>query len=141
VENITTLGKSVGPPWGKDQLRIPLNRSNRMLILFIDKEPWMQKLLFVVALALGGLVTYVDSRPTWDDTGITAAALLVLAGVLGFVGPARPWLWALALGVWIPLLEVVRTQNYAAMLALVVAFAGAYAGAGIRALLFAVPQR
>jgi len=98
----------------------------------IDKGPWLQRILFVVALAMGGLVTYVDSRPTWDDTGVTAAALLCMAGVLGFLGPARPWLWALALGVWIPLLGVARGQNFATSLALVVAFVGAYVGAAIR---------
>ncbi len=81
---------------------------------------------------MGGLITYVDSRPTWDDTGVTAAALLASAGVLGFLAPARPWLWALAVGVWIPLLAVIRTENYGAVLALAVAFVGAYAGSTVR---------
>ncbi len=80
----------------------------------------MQKALLIISLALGAVVTYVDSRPTWDDTGVTAGALLVISGVLGFLGPKRPWLWALALGVWIPLLGVIRAQNYGALLALVV---------------------
>lgn len=92
----------------------------------------MQRILFAVALVVGAVVTYVDSRPTWDDTGVTVTALFLAAGALGFLGPRRPWLWALALGVWIPLLAVVRTRNYAAMLALVVALAGAYAGAAVR---------
>ncbi len=92
----------------------------------------MQKVLLAVALALGGLITYVDTLPTWDDTGITAAALLVISGVLGFLGPSRPWLWALALGVWIPIVGFVRTQNYWAMVALVLAFLGAYAGMAVR---------
>ena len=43
----------------------------------------MQTILLIVALALGALVTYVDTRPTWDDTGVTAAALLVMSGGLG----------------------------------------------------------
>ena len=92
----------------------------------------MQRVLLVVALAMGGLVAYVDTRSTWDDTGVTAAALLVMAGVLGFLAQTRPWLYALADGAWIPLLAVVRTQNYAAILALVVAFLGSYVGAGVR---------
>ena len=95
----------------------------------------MQRALLIVALALGAAVTYVDSRPTWDDTGVTAGALLVISGVLGFLGPKRPWLWALALGVWIPLLGVIRAHNYGTLLALVVAFAGAYGGMAIRTLL------
>lgn len=92
----------------------------------------MQKILPAISLTLGALITYVDSRPTWDDTGVTAAAILVASGVLGFAGPRRPWLWALAVGIWIPLLGVLRSQNYATLLALVVAFVGAYAGMALR---------
>jgi len=92
----------------------------------------MQRALLVVALGLGGLITYVDARPGWDDTGVTAAALLIIAVVLGFLGPSRPWIWALALGIWIPLLGIARTHNYATLLALAVTFAGAYGGMTIR---------
>jgi len=44
--------------------------------------------LFLVAV-LGGLaIAYVDLRPTWDDAGITAMAMLSLAGAVGrrFIG-------------------------------------------------------
>jgi hypothetical protein len=92
----------------------------------------MQKILLTVALVFGGLVTYVDSRPGWDDTGVTAFAILAVCGVLGLLGPKRPWLWALAVGLWIPLLGIVRTRNYGSLLALLIAFAGAYAGTVIR---------
>ena len=83
---------------------------------------------------LGALITYVDSRPTWDDTGISAGVLFITGAVLGFLGPNRPWLWALALGAWIPLLGIALTHNYGSALALVVSFAGAYAGAFTRKL-------
>lgn len=92
----------------------------------------MQKILLAVALVMGGLITYVDSRPTWDDTGVTAAAVLVVCGALGFVGPKRPWLWALAVGLWIPLLGIVGTHNCGSLLALLIAVAGAYGGMAIR---------
>ena len=92
----------------------------------------MQKGLLAIALVLGGLITYVDKQPTWDDTGVTAGILLVTAGVLGFLGPSRPWLWALALGIWIPVLGLTRAQNYSTLLALAVAFVGAYSGMSIR---------
>jgi len=92
----------------------------------------MQKLLLAISLTLGGLTTYVDTRPTWDDTGVTATAILITCGVLGFSGPRRPWLWALAVGFWIPLFGIFRTQSFATLLALVVAFAGAYAGMALR---------
>jgi hypothetical protein len=98
----------------------------------------MQRVLLLVALGLGGLVTYIDTRPSWDDAGITAAALLGTAGVLGFLGPGRPWLWALALGIWIPSIGIARSQNYSALFALAVAFVGAYTGMAIRRWLYPV---
>jgi hypothetical protein len=86
----------------------------------------------VVGLGLGGVITYVDSSPGWDDTGVTAAAILACCGLLGAVAPRRPWLLALAVGAWIPLLGIVLTRNYGSLLALVFAFGGAYAGMAIR---------
>ena len=92
----------------------------------------MQRILFIVALGLGLAITYVDSRPNWDDTGITAGAILLSCAVLGALGPKQPWLWALAVGIWIPLFGIAQAQNFGSLLALAVAFAGAYAGMGLR---------
>ena len=92
----------------------------------------MRVVWLAAALALGILIAYVDSRPGWDDTGITAAVLLILSGLFGYAAPQRPWAWALALGAWIPLLGVLATRNYASALALLIAFIGAYAGAALR---------
>jgi len=92
----------------------------------------MQRFLLPLALAVGGLITWLDSRPGWDDTGVTAAAVLLSCALLGFFAPRRPWLWALAVGAWIPLVGIVRDRNPGALLALVVALAGAYAGMALR---------
>lgn len=86
----------------------------------------------VLALFCGATLTYVDSRPNWDDTSITALAIFVTCGVLAFAAPHRWWLWAVAVGIWIPLWEIIRTQNFAAILALVVAFIGAFLGMLVR---------
>jgi hypothetical protein len=86
-------------------------------------------ILLVVGLSLGILITWVDSRPTWDDTGITAAAVLFVTAALGMAMPERAWLWALAVGGWIPVLGIALHNNYGGVLALVIAFAGAYLGA------------
>jgi len=85
--------------------------------------------LLVVAVMMGASVAWIDSRPTWDDTGITAGVVLLLSAVFGFVAPRRPWVWALAVGGMIPLLGIFRGGNFASLLALVVALAGAYGGA------------
>jgi hypothetical protein len=92
----------------------------------------VQYLCFAIALALGLVLAYVDSRPNWDDTGVMAAALLIGCGIFGALRPRTPWLWALAIGLWIPAIGIIRTQNYSALIALAIAFAGAYAGMGIR---------
>lgn len=85
--------------------------------------------LLVVALLLGRLITWVDTRPAWDDTGVTAGAIFIVTALLGAALPNRAWVWALAVGAWIPVLGAAWHNNYGAVLALVVAFIGAYLGA------------
>ena len=85
--------------------------------------------LLIVAAILGLGIGVVDSSPHWDDTGITVAALVAVTGSLGLVYPRGAWLWALAVGIWIPVLNIAQTHNASSVLALVFAFAGAYAGA------------
>jgi uncharacterized membrane protein (DUF441 family) len=97
----------------------------------------MQKTLLVAAIAFGILIGYMDSRPSFDDTGITAGVILLTTAVLGAVAPARPWVWALAVGVWVPLFEIYAASNYGSLLALAFAFAGAYAGMVARRVLIA----
>jgi hypothetical protein len=92
----------------------------------------MQRILFVIAIGLGLAIAYVDSRPNWDDTGITAVAILLSCALLGATRPTKPWIWALAVGLWIPLYGIAVSQNYGSLLALGVAFAGAYAGMALR---------
>ena len=100
-------------------------------------------LLLMTAVVAGRAVAYVDSRSTWDDTGITAGALVILSGLLGLAGPRRPWVWALGVGIWIPAYAIVRAPSWSAMsMLLVLAFplAGAYLGAATRRLALAVPH-
>jgi hypothetical protein len=91
--------------------------------------------LLLSAVAFGNLIGWIDSRPTWDDTGITVALVLGATTVLGFVGPDRAWLWALALSVWVPLWNIVLHSSYASAVALLIAFIGAYMGAFLRRVL------
>jgi hypothetical protein len=91
--------------------------------------------LLVVSIIIGVAVAYVDSRPTWDDTGITAGVMLLMAGLLGLLGPQRPWLWAIGVGIWIPAYALVRAPSLptlAMLMVLVFPFVGAYLGAATR---------
>ena len=91
----------------------------------------------LLAAGLGAAIAYVDSRPNWDDTGITALVILLTWGVFGLFSPSGWWLWAIAVGCWIPLLAIARTQNFASAQALLVALIGGLLGMAIGKLISA----
>jgi HAAS len=93
------------------------------------------RLLLPLGLVLGLALAFVDSRPAWDDTGVSAFAVLACCGLLGLVEPARPTLWAAAVGVWFPLFALLEHRSLAASLALVFALGGAWGGRLARRLL------
>jgi len=97
---------------------------------------WADGALLIVAVAIGLAIAWVDSRPHWDDAGITAGMLLLTAGVLGLISPKRPWLWALGIGIWVPAHLMARTPSVGNLLGslVILAFpmAGAYAGMAVR---------
>ncbi len=96
------------------------------------------RILFCAAVVFGLSIAYVDSRPGWDATGITAFSMLMFAAILGFFGPRRPWLWALGIGLWIPLHAFVAKPSAGSasmLIVMVFPLAGAYAGMGLHYLL------
>jgi hypothetical protein len=94
----------------------------------MERKNKMQNLLLAVAVLAGLFSAYVDSRPTWDDTGILAFGILIVSGLITLLGYRRPWVIALAVGIWIPLHDILLAHNYGSILALVFAFVGAYGG-------------
>jgi len=82
----------------------------------------------ILALGFGLTIGFIDSRPEWDDTGVTAGLLVAAAAVAALVAGRRPWLIALLVGLPTPLLEVPQTGQPAAFLALVAAALGAFCG-------------
>jgi hypothetical protein len=106
--------------------------------------------LLVAALALGLAIGWIDSRPHWDDSGITTGLLLLSAALMGLIGPRRPWLWALAIGIWVPLwvpaqafLETHRIvfDPLLLLFTLAVSMVGAYAGMAVRRLMIRSGQQ
>ena len=87
-----------------------------------------QKLLLVAAVVFGLLVTYIDSRPTWDDTGITVLVLLIGSGIIGLLAQKRPWIFALAIGLWLPLWYILTRHDLSMFIVLAFPFIGVYAG-------------
>ena len=109
--------------------------------LAAGKNRTLHWVLLGVAITMGLAIAWVDSRPHWDDTGITAGSLLLSAGLLGLIGPRRPWLWALGIGMWVPAWMPLRifAQTHAivvdpllACVTLGIAMAGSYGGMALR---------
>jgi len=88
--------------------------------------------LIVVALAIGVVIAVIDSRPGWDDTGITVALLALSAGAVAAVAGERPWLWAILVGAPTPIIELSTTGNTGSAMALAFAAVGAGIGWAIR---------
>ncbi|MCX6237868.1 MAG: hypothetical protein NTY07_09995 [Bacteroidia bacterium] len=86
--------------------------------------------LIVLSLAiLSGLaIAWIDSRPNWDDTGISVLMVLSAATLFGYFTKQRPWLTALAASVWIPIFGIIGTHNFGSLIAIIPGFIGAYLG-------------
>ena len=85
--------------------------------------------MIILAVAAGLVIAWVDSRPTWDDAGITAGMLFLTAALFGALRPSRAPVWALAVGAGVPLAGIVLHYNFGSLLALAPTLIGAYAGA------------
>jgi hypothetical protein len=94
-----------------------------------------QLVLALAALAVGLAIGWNDSRPGWDDTGLTAGLLVVAGAVFGLVDPRRWWLWLLLVGLGPPLFEIGGPIGSASLAAFVFSGVGAAGGAGAARLL------
>lgn len=87
---------------------------------------------FLTSLILGVLfgisIACIDTRPHWDDAGISVLMILFSAFICGILSNRRTWLIALAVGVWIPLFNILSAGNFGSLLVLIPAFIGAYTG-------------
>jgi hypothetical protein len=88
-------------------------------------------LLAVAAALIGLAIAYVDSRPAWDDTGITVSLILLTAAMVAGLSGRWPWLWAVLIGAWLPIFELSGRSGPASLLALLVAAAGSAAGSAL----------
>jgi hypothetical protein len=85
-------------------------------------------LLAVAAVLIGLAIGYVDSRPTWDDTGITMSLILLSSAMVAGLSGRRPWLWTVLIGAWVPAFEFTGGAGPASLVALLAAAAGSAAG-------------
>lgn len=88
--------------------------------------------LFLLAILAGLILAWVDSRPGWDDTGLTTGMAVIVTALFGYLHPERPWIWGLAIGLWTPLFSFVSHGDYKMILVTLFSFAGAYLGSSVR---------
>ena len=94
-----------------------------------------------LAFFIGLLVGFIDGQGA--EIQFTVLLLLTFGLFLGFLWAERPWLTALLLSVWIPVMAIGKilagagsenlvSEGLASLMALLPAFAGVYAGRSIR---------
>lgn len=97
----------------------------RVVARGLRRFPWPAA---TAAIAIGVAIGWLDSRPNWDDTGISAGVLFLGALAISWWVPRHAWRWALAVGAFIPLIEVTRDHNTGSLGALAFAAVGATVG-------------
>lgn len=85
-------------------------------------------IVLLLATITGLAIAWIDSRPNWDDTGISVMMVLLASTLFGYISPQKPWLTALAVSVWISLASIAISNNFGALIALIPGFIGAYFG-------------
>lgn len=89
-------------------------------------------LSIVVAVVAGLALAFMDSRPGYDDTGVTAAGLAIAALISVLIDGSGKLLRVAALavlvGIWIPILEIAAPGTYGSLLAFVFSGVGAFVG-------------
>jgi fructose-specific phosphotransferase system IIC component len=85
-------------------------------------------LTVLFACVSGIVIAWIDSQPNWDDSGISAFMVLLVSMLAAYLAKQKPWLIALAVGVWIPIYGIIFTQNFGSLLALLPGIIGAYTG-------------
>ena len=79
----------------------------------------------VVATAIGGAIAWLDTRPHWDDAGVTAGAVAIVAAIGAILGLPT----GLAAGLVItPMIALEVSSGAGVLLAAPAALLGAFAG-------------
>ena len=100
-----------------------------MLQVFSKRRVWIAG---VLAFAAGCAIAWMDTRPNWDDTGITVGALILVSGIVSLAG-LRWWITAILVAGPLLLAEM-WSPGWGFMLAPVFSILGALGGAFVRRL-------
>jgi NhaP-type Na+/H+ or K+/H+ antiporter len=107
------------------------------------RHRWQFDALCIAMAAIGGVIAgAVDFRN--DEPQAAVIVILAFAGALGFLRPKRAWLWAIIVGLGVPLVYLIASALgyqsrsvpepgwYASLIALIPALISAYSGVLVR---------
>ena len=80
----------------------------------------------IVAISGGIFIGRIDTSPRWDDTPLTVFSLMLVSAAATFIARRKPWLIAILVAVWVPLLNVVKYGNWASTFAFLPSLISAY---------------
>jgi hypothetical protein len=88
----------------------------------------LDRIMLLLAAGIGTAIGYVDSRPTWDDTGITVGVIVLTAATLAAVRPRSAWLVGFCVGLPVVLFNLAAHGGVASVAALAIGLVGAGLG-------------
>jgi hypothetical protein len=91
-----------------------------------------ERIILIFALVSGLIIAWIDTRPHWDDTGVTIGLLLLTSTICGAWSRSLSWLWGLIIGGIVFTANAAMSGNYESIVAVIVAIVGAYIGTGAR---------
>ncbi len=86
----------------------------------------------VFASIAGMVVAWIDSRPNWDDMALLVFMVFLSAFVFAYLAERKFWAIALAVSIWIPIVDIILFRNYIGVMALIPGFVGAWSGMMVR---------
>jgi hypothetical protein len=86
----------------------------------------------ILAIIFGIAIALADTSTGWDDTGVSVFMILLSSAIFSYFGNQKPWLFALMVGLWLPILNIALSSNFESLAALIPAFLGAYGGRLVR---------
>lgn len=85
-------------------------------------------ILIILSLLAGLIIGWIDTRPRWNDTGITVALIFISSFILGIFSNRNAWVIALIIGLCITTLNFLVSNRIDSAVSILIALAGAYGG-------------
>ena len=81
----------------------------------------------ITVAILGGIfIGWIDTSPRWDDTALTVFSLMLISAAGTFIARRKPWLIAILVALWVPLMNVIKYGHWASVFAFLPSLLSAY---------------